>query len=480
MCCGKIAKIIYDKMIGFLFLRVNDMNTQISNSVIYKIWGLFFLYTITVGLSIQLFTLPYIFPDWHAGHGLLSGMDYINFHNQAASIANEIVENGWSAWSLLPNGQLVVGIMSIFYVVITPEPWSILPLNAALHATAGVILLRIINLLTSNWKTALLAVLPFVAFPSSLTWTAQMHNDNYAVLGSLLFIYGWISLSHRLFHLKLLIFIRTLLYIIFGFTLIWLVRPYLVQIFQAISITSGLVITVVILYKYKQYKIKWQKILIVLLAVWSFVLIATPFTENNLSNNKIKQALNQSSKSIYTELESSSTDKFSWQKLPWVPGFIDDKMRAFCYSRWKTSKTWKTVSANNASNIDIEIQFHNTLDAIRYLPRATQIAYLAPFPKHWIGSGSQASSTMMRRESGMEMVFVYFALCGVLPALWHWRKYIEIWLLFIFCSSMLIIFAFAIPNIGSLYRFRYAYLMSMVALGLSMWIKMAHSWHQKK
>lgn len=160
------------------------------------IWGVFFISALLVGLLVQLLILPHVFPAWHAGDGLLIGLDCVTFHKIAVGLAERIHTEGWSAWTLRPGGQWVAGVASVFYALITPKPWVVLPLNAALHATAGLVLMHMVNKICGNWRTSLLATLPFVFFPSTLTWTSQMHNDSYAILGGLLFIYGWIILAN--------------------------------------------------------------------------------------------------------------------------------------------------------------------------------------------------------------------------------------------------------------------------------------------
>ena len=160
------------------------------------IWGAFFISTLLMGLLVQLLLLPHVFPAWHAGDGLLVGLDSVAFHKIAVGLAERIHGEGWSVWTLRPGGQPVAGVAAIFYTLITPQPWVVLPLNAVLHATAGLVLMRMANYVCGNWRKSLLATFPFVFFPSTLTWTSQMLNDSYAILGGLLFIYGWIILLY--------------------------------------------------------------------------------------------------------------------------------------------------------------------------------------------------------------------------------------------------------------------------------------------
>ncbi len=119
------------------------------------------------------------------------------------------------------------------------------------------------------------------------------------------------------------------------------------------------------------------------------------------------------------------------------------------------------------SNIDTGVIFLSAADIVRYLPRAAQIGFLSPFPSDWLGKGSKPMSSMMRLDSGFEMLFTYLCWPGLVYALWTWRKHLDVWVMLLFCSGMLIIFVLGTPNVGSLYRFRYPYIMPMVGLGFA-------------
>jgi hypothetical protein len=126
-----------------------------------------------------------------------------------------------------------------------------------------------------------------------------------------------------------------------------------------------------------------------------------------------------------------------------------------------------TSSPEAKSNIDIQTQFQRAGDIIAYLPRATQVALLAPFPNLWFGQGTMQTTTMMRRVSALEMTGVYLALLFLPYAIWHWRQRLEIWAILLFCISLLLVFTLAVPNLGTLYRMRYCFLMTLVALGVA-------------
>ena len=118
------------------------------------------------------------------------------------------------------------------------------------------------------------------------------------------------------------------------------------------------------------------------------------------------------------------------------------------------------------SIIDQDIEFHDAADLVAYIPRAIQIGLLAPFPRLWFEPGSTPASTAMRRISMVEMSVVYGALVFLPFALWRWRHRVEMWVAVIFCGSLILVYAMGTPNVGTLYRVRYAYLMLFVALGV--------------
>lgn len=72
----------------------------------------------------------------------------------------------------------------------------------------------------------------------------------------------------------------------------------------------------------------------------------------------------------------------------------------------------------------------------------------------------------MRRLTGVEMIGVYCALLFLPYALWRWRRKVEMWLPVVFGTMMVLVYAFSTPNLGSLYRQRYGFLMLLVGVGL--------------
>jgi hypothetical protein len=423
---------------------INRNPDRRPQTVMRLFWAAVFCYPIIAGLLIQLIILPYILPAWHAGDGILMGGDWLGFHNRAVQLSESIRREGWQAWTPTPGGQIVSGIAAIFYTLITPKPWTLLPLNALLHTLATWALFDILRNITGDWKKALLGALPFAIFPSSLTWTAQMHNDGYAVPGGMLFISGWVSLARQQSWQNKWIFVRSILLILLGTWLLWLVRPYMVTMMRGLAGIAALGLTVVFIGFSIRKQLNWWK------AIAATLLFLT------LSFASFEQ----------TEFSSGSGGRSTppvWESSPWLPGYIDRQLRALSRTRSDVIIKWQS----GASNIDTDVSFKNAAEIIAYAPRAVQIGFLAPFPGDWFGAGSKAPNTVMRRISGFEMVFIYAALLCLPYAVWRWRCRVELWVVLFFCTGMIMIYVYGVPNVGTLYRFRYAYILSIAGLGAS-------------
>ena len=96
-----------------------------------------------------------------------------------------------------------------------------------------------------------------------------------------------------------------------------------------------------------------------------------------------------------------------------------------------------------------------------------QIGFLSPFPNQWFKKGSTASTTKMRLISAIEMTAYYLILPFILISIFILRRKIELWIIVIFSTSMMVLFGISTPNIGTLYRMRYVYLMLLVSLALT-------------
>jgi hypothetical protein len=115
------------------------------------------------------------------------------------------------------------------------------------------------------------------------------------------------------------------------------------------------------------------------------------------------------------------------------------------------------------SNIDAEVRLHNGTDILKYLPRAAEIGFFAPFPNMWVRHNGVAGGAA-RMLSGLEMLVWYFLYVLVVICLWRERRRLAVWLpatVAIVSSTAL---GLVVINAGALYRLRYAFLIMLTAL----------------
>lgn len=441
-------EVLNDKMIKAISYDIENQTP------LWRLWCIFFAYTASIALMVQLILLPKIFPAWHAGDGLLIGIDCYSFHHIAVDLAQKIHAQGWSAWELRPDAQTSAGIAGAVYALTVPKPWIVIPINAALHATATLLLLRIVQIFLPNWRKALWCVLPFLLYPSAMTWYTQNHKDGYFILGSFMFIYGWILLAQpeawRNVWWRPL---TAVFFVFFGVVLVWIVRPYGVQMMQGVGVVLALLLTVIFVISGARGQIAWQKAIVGMFMAWAVVVVMTPLTKKG-GISTVGPA------SVHEKVPESA---FLWKESDVIPSFLENKF----YALVEVRKGFNSTYPNAGSNIDINVSFHSVLEIIIYLPRAAGIAFLSPFPSQWFKQGTRPANTMMRRISAIEMVGVYLAFIFLPYAIWHWRRRVEIWLILSFCSGMMLIYAIGICNIGTLYRVRYGYLMTLVGIGIA-------------
>jgi hypothetical protein len=435
------------------------------------LWVFVFVYTILIGLFVQFIALPHIFPSLHAGDGLIKGLDGTKFHRIALDLANSIKQNGWGQWELMPDKQLVSGIAAIFYVLIYPEPWTVLPVNALLNATAALCFYLIFLKITANKPLSLVATLPFLFFPSNLLWNAQFHNENYAVPGVILVLYGWAAiLDQDKDHRKIIPKenILAICAIAFGTMLIGLVREEILSGFVWVFVAAVIVLIVISFIRRKsalRFVVPILTALLLMLVV-NFALLGTgPDLTLALQPSTTQPSTTTTSESAASSSSTSTRTRNEWKETPGIPAVVDAQFKKIAKFRSKFIRAWDYAG----SNIDSEVTFHNALDMIRYIPRAAEIGFLSPFPNLWFSEGEKETGRLTRFVSAFEMILVYVILLGVPVFLWRAQKKYAIWVILFVCTLMLITYAMTIPNVGSLYRFRYPYLMPIVGFGLAGW-----------
>ena len=420
------------------------------------------VFTAATALFIQIVLLPHLLPHLHAGNGLLVGGDWLGFHQMAASQAERVLLFGWNEWQLRPSGHAQVGILSALYVVLKPAPWVLIPLNALLHAASATLLASMLRMITGRIWISILATLPFLLFPSAATWYAQIHKDGFYIFGYFLCLYGWMTLcnSTDAKGTQKLSF-SGFFCILSGALMVALVRDWGVKLLVLMGCVFVFGMTLR-LFAMNRLRL-WRKATLTI-----FILLSIPWLTNEYSGNHYFDAVKITEHRTAPPQSEANPAQWAplsaiWKKSSNLPDRIDAQLAAVSQVR----REFLLGSVGASSAIDPEVRFRDAGDFFKYLPRALQVGLLAPFPSDWLAQGRIPASTIMRRISAAEMLITYVSLCFVPYLLFRSRRSLNIWLFLMVNLLILLLYAYVVPNVGTLYRLRYGALMPLVAMGVA-------------
>jgi hypothetical protein len=451
----------------------------------FRLWLFVFFLTLLVGLGVQLLVLPVLFPQWHAGNGLLVGIDSVTYHRNAANLAMRIRESGWSVWRSRPSGPPIVDLLTLLYFAVAPTPLVMLPLNAALQATALLMLWRIIRRLLPPPEAAL-CVLPMMVSPTGAIWYSQILKDGFSIAGTLLFLDGWLGVYEGARSANVRQTMLSAGRCVVGALLGWSLRPYTVSLTEAAA--CAMLFAAVLGMAAFRGDPTARASLVPMFSTWFCIILllsplvrlggpdsdlpassAAPNASGQGSAGGPFERLQGSAGGPFERLQGSAAGLFEtpplngWHTARWLPRLVERPFRIVSAVR----DGFRLGYPDATSMIDADVGFHSVSDVVLYLPRALQIGLLSPFPGQLSGPTRRAANNMMRRVATVETVFVYFALAGLPIALWRWRHRVQIWLALTFCLAFVVIYSLTIPNVGSLYRVRYPYVMTLAAIGLA-------------
>jgi hypothetical protein len=424
----------------------NNLNSKQDNTLI-KVFSFYFVFVIIAGLVLQKIVIPAT--PWNAGNGLLQGGDWVEFNQHASKLADSIKNSGWSNWTLRQEDNALIGIMAFVYSITgISAAWVLLPISAILYGIASTVLFSIFFSLSQNKKVGILATLPLLILPSSAMIWGQIHKDIWMLPGSFLILFSCLKLKNLSGSFS--DFLKLAAYNCCGLSLIWIVRPYANNIFFLGAVTALLIL---VLFKIleKELTFRWGLRAFAFLMIYAIQL----FFLSKIGNFAWGKNLAGKTGSIQCD---------AWQQKPPVP-FFDGQLRSLVCSRAEFNKTYPEAG----SNVDPEVNLTNLSKLIEYLPRATQIGLLSPFPNMWLKAGHKPGARIMRAISGIEMGTFYALLLGLMFLLWRSKKRSEIVASLTFCVVVTVVYAIAIPNIGTLYRMRYPLMILIMGFGIWGW-----------
>lgn len=427
-------------------------------------WLCFFAYAVLASIFIQFILLPYFVPSWHAGHGLLKDHDWVAYHARGVELATFLRNNDWKGWLNADAGWIEPRAISLIYAFIAPEPWALIPFNAFLHATTGLLIsFSLLSVFTEDRRTALIGCLPYIFFPSALLWTSQIHKDGANNFAFACYLLGWVLLFKNSisFNVKKLVF--SLFLIGFGSYLSWFLRPYLGMV---LTICSGFLLFAGVILCVRSEPSEKKVFSVSLLSALVLLVVLYPVTKAS-SYSGVKAAITEEADNVpvsseITQKEVGQKTFRLWEKTPYVPQFLEDK--AFTLSAVRTGFIGMNLLK---PNIDDRVYFYKISDILNYIPQAIKLALFAPFPDAWLNNSSASHNNFFKKIVIVEMLFVYLSTpFFILFFIFNYKKR-ESWVLFLFNLAILTLFGLTVANLGTLCRFRYFFLMTWVGIGIA-------------
>ena len=462
------------------------MATYLSSAWIF---GVVCVFTLCLDVVIREILLPYVLPELHVGEGFVFGGDSLGFHQNAALLAEQIREHGWSRWQLKPGpaGDSPVGIAAALYAVFGANPLVLLPLNAAVHGLSAVLLVTILCHVSVRRVDAAWGALPFVLFPTAAYWHSQLHRDGIYILG----IYAWLAGTLLLFRPEAMTVRRwatTLGLIVLGGALTWLSRPYVMVVIAGLTGGAALLLG--------GFGVRWMKRRQLrpahLLARVAFLLVLCVALRavggagrTDIPDYAIDRytrvpasapapppvqapagvAVDSAGATVPAEeqLRLRREQCQQWQDTAYVPRVLEDLALSLVVTR---EGSYGSSYLGARTTLDWQRCIMSVGDLVAYLPRAVQIGLFAPFPSQWFES-SASGGRAARALAGGEMLLAYLAMAAAVLSAWRFRRRPELWVVLFVALAMLVLYAIATPNLGTQHRMRYGFLMLVVGLGVA-------------
>ncbi|EWH01632.1 hypothetical protein Q427_13135 [Halomonas sp. BC04] len=412
---------------------------------------------------IQLVVLGYWVPQWSDGNGLIPGQDVVGFHNAAVEQAEMIALHGWSSWHLRPNGWGISGLMSAWYVITVPEPWVLVPIQALLYGICTALLAKLIFAITEKRRLALLAIAPAILLPSAAMVYAQPHRDLYVQFGLMLAIYGWwllLQMQQAPFKHAARLAVAGAGLIAFGFLVAWMVREFSAEVFLGLAVLFVLLLGVMAFLHLRQSPMYVRSavaspVVAALLVVGMFAFQSGDFFDRELEREPDSSNMKAVPSAEVTDL---------WHSAAWLPSAMDDTLRRLAGARDHFVRGY----SHGRSAIDTHIHFRHVADMVVYTPRAVQVGLFAPFPNQWLPHPEAPPvRNAYRVLGGLEMAVLYLVLPFLLYAGWCWWRRPAFWVLFMPALAWVMVYAYTVPVVGSLVRYRFPGYVILVALAVA-------------
>lgn len=444
------------------------MNMGKHHSALGWIFICVFIYALmAMALSREL-VIPHFMPS--AIDGNIQGDPYY-YHLLAIKKTVEMKALGIEEFELRPEGQGPAGLASLAYLAIN-NPYSVVLINALLHGVSVVIM----TLILVRWfplRTSLIAITPLAVSPHMMLWFSQLNKDSFALVGSLLFIYGLMRFicadGKTIFRSGLI----SLFVMVVGIVLLWVVRPYVNQILLpivAIVLMIGLLLRTIGNHRYLGggwfYAIYGAFVLANLGLLGHGAASDQTIAGFNHYEQVTKAESKAESKAVFLSC-LEKIDKNTWRDEWFLPDYAESKLRAMMGQRCLIFTILDTQDNPTTlrSVVDADIMPGGSVEALRYFPRAVLLGVFSPWPRDWVFVFEYGPSFFYTLVP-LEAILLYAGLGGLCLWLLRTRQWAILTPVGI-SAAVMSIYAMATPFLGALYRYRYPWWMVMICIGVA-------------
>ena len=405
------------------------------------------LFHLAVSALLSLIARSTFLSSLHNGQGLWNFTpDSFVYHQEALRLSDLLKSGDYDGWwgsSPFWHAKWI----ALPYAILVADPLSFAPTNSLIWAITIYCVYKITNqLFPDRRRLAIVTALTFGLWPSYFLHTTQLLKDPLYIMGILLMFWGCINL------LSVWRTISSVFLLSLGVLIAYLNRTYILEPLICLSLLAAILAV-------WQTRRAWGQ------AGLAILIIAGLGVYCYIQRPEIQiQPLSEHYGQVKTQFQSHTEVPRSGQNRYWSPiaKIVETCVGKISYLRERHIRKYPDAG----SNIDTNLHFRSFTDILAYIPKATLVGFLAPFPPHWF-EDAKTAGRVSRVVAGLEMVVWYILLVGFLyflvtgPVDLH----IRIWML-VYTLSLVLPTALVVTNLGALYRMRFVYFLPILIGGL--------------
>ncbi len=410
------------------------------------------LFHITFSILLSIIARSAVLSSLHNGQGLWNfTLDSFAYHDEAVRLLELFRDGDYAGW-WQSSPWWHVRWIGLSYAVLTPDPLSYAPINGLTWAITIYCVYKIVNqLFPDRRRLAIVTALTFGLWPSYLLHTTQLLKDPLYIMGILLMFWGCIDL------LSVRRTVSSVFLLSLGVLIAYLNRTYILEPLICLSLLAAIL-------ELWQTRRAWGQAglaILIIAGLGVYCYIQRP--EIQIQPLSGQQGHIQPKPQPKAEIPTSSRNRNGHA----VSKLVEKGVGKISYLR----ERYIRIYPNAGTNIDTNVHFRSLADILAYIPRATLVGFLAPFPLHWFEDAKTAGRAS-RLVAGLEMVVWYVLLVGFLYFLVTGPVdlYSRVWML-VYTLSLVLLTALVVTNMGALYRMRFVYLLPILIGGLEGWAR---------